>query len=101
MLNFFKQSKAETARPTETAALNKTSSKAQERRLLPRPLPVPEVAEGNADSDWSLWQESVDFQDSTMQPGWFPTAPLQWQEGKPSGGSGAFDAFDSVHKNSS
>jgi hypothetical protein len=33
------------------------------------PLPVPEVIEGNEDSDWALWEDSVAFQDSQMQSG--------------------------------
>jgi hypothetical protein len=30
------------------------------------PLPVPEVKEGNEESDWSMWEDSVAFQDSKM-----------------------------------
>jgi hypothetical protein len=33
------------------------------------PIPAPEVVEGNEDSDWALWEDSVAFQDSQMQSG--------------------------------
>lgn len=100
MSNIFKRQGDATARPAERAASNKTSSPAKERRLLPRPLPTPEVVEGNEDSDWSLWQESVAFQDSQMQPGWFITEPVPIQGAAPSKESEFIDPFASVHKNS-
>ena len=31
----------------------------KERRRFPRPLPAPEVIEGNGDADWALWGEAV------------------------------------------
>ena len=100
MLNFFKNSKATQARPAQTPVLNKTSSTAKERRLTPRALPVPEVVEGNDDSDWSLWQDSVEFHDSQMQAAWPVTAPSPLQEATPSLELDAIDPFASVHKNS-
>jgi hypothetical protein len=30
------------------------------------PLPVAEVTEGNLDSDWAMWEDSVSFQDSQI-----------------------------------
>ena len=33
---------------------------------VPEPAPLPEVTEGNLDSDWALWEDSVAFQDSQM-----------------------------------
>ena len=99
MLNFFKNSKTTQARPA--ALLHKTSSTTKERRLVPRPLPVPEVLEGNEDTDWSLWQESVAFQDSEMQAPWPATEPDQLHEAVLSTEPPAIDPFASVHKNSS
>ena len=32
----------------------------------PSPPPLPEVTEGNQDSDWAMWEDSVAFQDSQM-----------------------------------
>lgn len=101
MLNFFKNSKATQARPAQTPVLHKTSSTAKERRLVPRPLPAPDVIEGSGDSDWSLWQESVASHDSQMQALWPATEPVQLHEAAPSTKPAAIDPFASVHKNSS
>ena len=100
MMNPFKNSRAAQGKPTQAEVLDKTSSAAKERRLVPRPLPVPEMVEGNADSDWSLWQESVAFLDSQVQPLWSPTVSDKLDEAAPSTESAALDAFASVHKNS-
>lgn len=39
------------------------------------PTPLPEVIEGDGDTDWSLWQESVNHMDSQLQtlPGFTTT----------------------------
>lgn len=34
--------------------------------VRPDAAPLPEVTEGNEDSDWALWEDSVAFQDSQM-----------------------------------
>jgi hypothetical protein len=57
MLNFFNRPPDD----TETLATKPASQ--------PDALPVPEVLEGNQDSDWALWEDSVAFQDSQMQSG--------------------------------
>lgn len=39
-----------------------------ERRRVPRPLPVPEVIEGNGgDTDWALWEDVVRMQKAQDQ----------------------------------
>ena len=101
MLNFFKNSKATQARPAQTPVLIKTSSTTNERRLVSRPLPAPEVIEGSEESDWSLWQESVAFHDSQLQAPWPATEPGPLHKAVPSMESAAIDPFASVHKNSS
>ncbi len=101
MVNFFKNSKATQARPGQSLVLDKKPTASKERRLVPRPLPVPEVVEGNADTDWSLWQESVAFQDSRVQPLWQATEPGQLPDAAPITETEAADPFASVHKNSS
>ena len=101
MLNFFKNSKAAQARPAQTEVDTKTSSITKERRLLSRPLPVLEVVEGNEESDWSLWHESVALHDSRIQPLWLATEPGVLNEAAPSPALAALDPFASVHKNSS
>jgi len=66
-LNFFKRPVPGTdtgsAKPSEQG----TSPRAKKPPSLPEPLPEPEVIEGNQDSDWALWEDSVAFQDSQMQ----------------------------------
>ena len=81
MLRFFKRSAAKVAttpvtpvqpehsEPTQPADLEPVkpiarapSVSTDERRRFPRPLPLPEVFEGNGDTDWSLWEESVSQQ---------------------------------------
>ena len=101
MLNFFKNSKTTPARAAPTSLLHKTAATTKERRLVARPLPVPEVIEGSEDADWSLWQESVAFQNSEMRAPWTATEPGQLHEAAPSAQAPAIDPFASVHKNSS
>lgn len=81
MLRFFKRSAAKTVtapaepvqplgiEPTQPADLEPSvtiarvpSVSTDERRRFPRPLPLPEVVEGNGDTDWSLWEETVSMQ---------------------------------------
>lgn len=82
MLRFFKRSAAKTvtapaepvkpqdSEPTQPADIEPPAQPAAsvpsvdmgERRRFPRPLPLPEVFEGNGDTDWSLWEESVSLQ---------------------------------------
>lgn len=78
MLRFFKNSAAKAAAtqakpadagPTQPTDLEPAkpiarvpSVNTKERRRFPRPLPLPEVVEGNEDADWSLWEESVSLQ---------------------------------------
>jgi hypothetical protein len=82
MLNFFKGSnQAPSSRPA------KTGRRSPPRRDPYLPLPLPEVVEGNEETDWALWEESVWAQDSQTES---------------RGGSSrcdAADAFRSVGKN--
>ena len=55
MLRIFKRSDKIDATPG-AATRNAPSSKTDERRFLPRPIPTPEVVEGNSDADWALWE---------------------------------------------
>src|SRR5512133_1945723 len=100
MSNLFRNSKAALTNPTQADVVDQTASTAKERRLIPRPLPLPEVVEGNDDSDWSLWQDSVEFHDSQMQETWPVTEPGPLQGATPSIEPEAIDPFASVHKNS-
>ena len=100
MGNFFKRTDAATATAAATPTSNEPLLNAGERRRFPRPLPVPEVVEGNEDSDWSLWEESVSFQDSQMQPVGPTTKPMPLQAVTPGIDSEVIDPFATVHKNS-
>jgi hypothetical protein len=100
MLNFFRPSEAAGERPKEAATLSKTSSGTRERRILPRPLPCPEVVEGNADSDEPLWQEFVALQENQRHPAWTATEAVPLEGATPNPASKVVDAFDSVHRRS-
>lgn len=100
MVNFFKRSDATTSTPTATPTLKKPFLNAGERRRFPRPLPIPEVVEGNDNSDWALWEESVSFQDSQMQPAWPATAPMPIKGVSPEPEPEVSDPFAKVHRNS-
>jgi hypothetical protein len=66
MLNFFKRPAAGAEIPAAKPAARDKPPKTSKPASPPDPLPVPEVVEGNQDSDWSLWEDSVAFQDSQM-----------------------------------
>ena len=48
------------------------------------PLPIPEVKEGNEESDWSMWEDSVAFQDSKMNSVYPETRPVPLSPAEPS-----------------
>jgi hypothetical protein len=56
MVNFFKPAPGSQTRPGA-------------RPVRPDSVPLPEVIEGNEESDWALWEDSVAFQDSQMPSG--------------------------------
>ena len=65
------------------------------------PIPVGEVVEGNADSDWNEWAESVAFQDSQIADYQQPTLPMPLErDHKAAHDEGDVDLFASVTKNS-
>ena len=64
MLRFFKRPGAET--PATKPSERRAPTQARKPPRLPDPIPVPDVVEGNEDSDWALWEDSVAFQDSQM-----------------------------------
>ena len=101
MVNFFKRSDATAATTATTPALKESSLHLGERRRVPRPLPTPEVVEGNENSDWDLWEESVSFQDSQLPPATPPLSGLQKQDAIPGKDADITDPFASVHKRSS
>lgn len=100
MVSFFKRSDSRTCVSMTTPALKAPTSDTDERRRSPRPLPHPEVVEGNDHSDWALWEASVSLQDSQMPSASLALTGAQ-KPGAPSGKkTDTTDAFVSVHKNS-
>ncbi len=71
MLKFFKSTPkppapAKPARPAPSAQARPTTPAAARTGMPPAPPPLPEVSEGNQESDWAMWEDSVAFQDSQM-----------------------------------
>lgn len=75
MFSFFKRSDkvSEHAAPRPRPQAKKPSwSQGLDARDL---LPLPQVTEGNEDSDWAMWEDSVLEQDSQMHPQFHDTVP--------------------------
>lgn len=92
MFDFFKRSSGkpvveQSVRPKRTATASKPFGSLE-------PLPLPEVAEGNTDADWSAWEDSVAFQDSQMSGFGAATRPPNPHPGD----TVPDDPFTNVHK---
>ncbi len=76
MFSFFKRSAPAEAGQSRRDANPKR--KTADRRGLDAlaPLPTPVVTEGNSEADWSLWADSVAFQDSQLPNPYPDTLPL-------------------------
>ena len=76
MFDFFKRSNQSSsglpAKPRSPAI-----PAARTRAELLDPLPLPEVQEGNLDSDWAMWEDSVLGQDSHPSSQYADTVPSQ------------------------
>ena len=97
MFGFFKRTP--TPKSQSAARADATRPRLPGARLLPpEPAPVPQVVEGNRESDWSLWEDSVSFQDSQMSSFGPTTLPLGLPEEKPENEADYVDPFDSVRK---
>lgn len=60
MFDFFKRKTAPKSQSSvRPASAVHHSDQVLERRGVLRPLPVPEVVEGDNPSDWALWEEAV------------------------------------------
>jgi hypothetical protein len=66
MLNFFKRPAPSANTKASKPANRAASPPSNKPPRLPDPIPVPEVVEGNEESDWALWEDSVAFQDSQI-----------------------------------
>jgi len=75
MFNFFKRSdKAATSPAARSRSPSARTSRSRSVDSL-GPLPLPEVQEGNLDSDWAMWKDSVLEQDSHPPSQYADTVP--------------------------
>lgn len=88
LFDFLKRRTATPVPPPKRASASSGTSK----RISPKakqvadplsPLPVPEVKEGNEESDWSMWEDSVAFQDSKMNSVYPETRPVPLSPAEP------------------
>ncbi len=97
MFRFLKRNPTPASKPGERAGSSK--SKPSRPDAGPSaPAPALEVIEGNGESDWSLWEESVSFQDSQMSTFGPTTLPLGLPEERSESEAGYVDPFSSVRK---
>lgn len=96
MLKFLKRlAGIQEAPPPLPRRSSKTGRVQQDFSTEPAPL-LPEVVEGNAHSDWELWEDSVNSQLTPLTPGTRPSdsqftnSPSQYDE---------LDPFSRVRKN--
>ena len=92
MFNFFKRAVIPQVKPGPRQAVTRGAS------LVPEePAPLPQVLEGNDESDWAMWEDSVAFLDSQMQPLTASETVYLREEGRPSQFQDA-DPFSSIGK---
>lgn len=66
------------------------------------PFPVPQAIEGNSDTDWARWEDSVAFQDSQHPPEFTDSRAKGHEPAQPqSVAETDFDPFGSVSRNGS
>lgn len=90
MFKMFKRPAAPAAQPQRPAGRAQPSA-------LPEAPPVGDVVEGNLESDWALWENSVFQIDSQLQP-LEPSASVK-DRTAPSSQFDALDPFSSVGRN--
>lgn len=101
MFNFFKRSDkvSNSPAPRSPSPITK-ASRARSLDLL-EPLPLPQVHEGNQDSDWAMWQDSVMEQDSHPPSQFAETTPSHFDSESQTAAdaAAAADPFAQVSKN--
>ncbi len=101
MLKFFKSAPkpapAKPARPAPSAQARPATPAAARTGMPPAPPPLPEVSEGNEDSDWAMWEDSVAFQDSQMPSAFNELDAVKTRDEEPQK-SGAPDPFSTVRR---
>jgi hypothetical protein len=68
MFKFFKRLVAGNVTHHPRPAAVRKSADIRSRQDFSPPPPLPEVIEGDGDTDWDLWQESVNHMDSQLDP---------------------------------
>ena len=66
MFKFLKRSLAAKPKP-KVEPPRKSAAKSRTAEVRAEPGPLPEVTEGNEQTDWALWEDSVAALDSQMQ----------------------------------
>lgn len=105
-MKFFKSTPkpAEPARVTRPAAAG-TPQPALEKPVRPAtppvPPPLPEVSEGNLESDWAMWEDSVAFQDSQMPSVFNELDAVKTRDEPPKKKDSEPDPFSAVRKRGS
>lgn len=88
LFDFLKRRTTTPAQPPKRASANSGVSKRNSPKAKPvsdplSPLPLPEMKEGNEASDWSMWEDSVAFQDSKMNNVYPETLPVPLSPAEP------------------
>ena len=99
MFSFFKRTGSAPAAPAKRfQSLEKKRSTNPRNVDFLSPLPVPQVTEGNLDSDWAMWEDSVLEQDSQMPSQFADTVPSQLDPIPSSELDSGLDPFAQVSK---
>ena len=102
MFEFFKR--REKAAPTSNSVeARPRSAPAKPTRArgadVLEPLPLPQVHEGNQDSDWAMWEDSVLEQDSRFPSQFADTVPSHFDTNAHSAADADVDPFAQIGKN--
>ena len=90
----------EDTQPAELTA-SETSVSAEHQPSAPPTMPGTQIAEGNEDSDWAMWEHALDVQKSHM-PGVTPAMEIRTPHRVPTASEiEMMDPFSRVHKNRS
>ncbi len=99
-MKFFKPKPVTPVRPAPQVA-RPASRPSPTAGLPPAPPPLPEVTEGNLESDWAMWEDSVAFQDSQMPSAFNELEAVKTRDEAPKKKDGAPDPFSTVRKRGS
>jgi hypothetical protein len=98
MLNFFKRKSATPSKPAASPRPRPLpAARSKPAGPTPEPPPLPDVSEGNLETDWALWEDSVAFQDSQMPSSYSELEAVKTRDRKP-GKSSEPDPFAAVRK---